>query len=212
MTGTGTGTGVPRVERMPRNQTKKWLTVATVFLMVLAVILCIWGWRAGLFTSAEKMNEFLGKMGIWAPLIFLLIQIVQIVIPVIPGAVTCSVGVLFFGPWAGYFYNYIGIVVGSFLAFLLARRYGHPLIKALASEKTYDKYISWLDKSQDKFDKLFAIAIFLPFSPDDLLCMLAGVSKMSTKRLVWILILCKPLFLIPYSVGLPALSALLTGG
>lgn len=191
---------------------KTIMTVASVLGCAAIVVLCIVGWKSGIFTSPDALNSFLSSMGLWAPLIFLLIQIIQIIIPIIPGAITCSVGVIVFGPVYGFIYNYIGIVIGSFLAFLLARRYGRPLIKSLTAPKTYDKYIGWLDKSQSRFDKLFAAAIFLPFSPDDFLCMLAGVSKMKTGKLLLTLILCKPLFLLPYSFGISSITALLGGG
>ena len=139
----------------------------------------------------------------------MVLQIIQIIIPIIPAAITCSVGVLVFGPVYGFIYNYVAIVIGSFLAFLLARRFGVPLIRSLTSDKTYEKYANWLDRGQAKFDKLFTLAIFLPFAPDDLLCMLAGVSRMPAKKCLLILIVCKPLFLIPYSLGVQGLAGLL---
>lgn len=188
---------------------KTIITIATVAFFLIAIVLGVVGWRSGIFTSMDAMNAFLESMGIWAPLVFILIQIIQIIIPVIPGAITCSVGVLVFGPLQGFIYNYFSIVVGSFLAFCLARRYGVPLIRMLTSDATYEKYAAWLDKGQAKFDKLFAAAIFLPFSPDDLLCMLAGVSKMPAKKCLLILVLCKPAFLIPYSLGIQSLAKLL---
>ena len=49
------------------------------------------------------------------------------------------------------------------------------------------------------------LAIFLPCAPDDLLCMLAGLTHMSLKKFVWIILLGKPLSLIAYSYGLTQL-------
>lgn len=46
------------------------------------------------------------------------------------------------------------------------------------------------------------LAIFLPCAPDDLLCMLAGLTHMSLKKFVLIILLGKPLSLIAYSYGL----------
>lgn len=196
---------LPRIESK-KPAIKTAITVATVLFLLLAVVLAILGWRSGIFTSMDAMNDFLARMGIWAPLVFMVVQVIQIIIPVIPGGITCAVGVLVFGPVPGFIYNYVSIVLGSFLAFCLARRFGVPLIRSLTSDATYAKYSTWLDKGQSKFEKLFSIAIFLPFSPDDLLCMLAGVSKMSAKKCLFILVVCKPLFLIPYSLGIQSLA------
>lgn len=184
---------------------KKVVMIIAGILMLGVVVLAIIGWRAGLFTSVETLQAFLARMGIWAPAVFLLVQIAQIIVAIVPGGITCTVGVVAFGPVMGFIYNYVGIVVGSFLVFLLARRFGVPLIRSLVSPKTFNKYIGWLDKGQPLFNKLFAVAIFLPFAPDDLLCMIAGISKMPLRTYVLILVLCKIPFLIPYSVGLPAL-------
>lgn len=138
-------------------------------------------------------------------MVFLLFQVLQVVIPVIPGGVTCSVGVIAFGPIWGFVLNYTGLVIGSVLAFTFARRFGMLLIKSIIPEKAFAKYSNWLDKEQKLFDKLFAAAIFLPFAPDDLICMLAGVFKMK-KRTFWLIILTLKIpFLLPYSFGLPAI-------
>ena len=75
---------------------------------------------------------------------------------------------------------------------------------------SYDKYIGWLDKGS-KFDLVFAIAIFLPCAPDDLLCMIAGLTKMSWKRFVTIILLGKPMALIAYSMGLTSLMQFIAG-
>jgi uncharacterized membrane protein YdjX (TVP38/TMEM64 family) len=139
----------------------------------------------------------------FAPLAFIILQIVQVVIPIMPGGISCLVGVLMFGAWKGFLYNYIGICIGSVIAFLLARKCGMPLIRQLFSEKTIDKYLKWTDENH-RFTKLFAIAIFLPAAPDDFLCFLAGTTKMSLKVFTCIILLGKPGAIAMYSLGLTA--------
>ena len=89
------------------------------------------------------------------------------------------------------FYNFLGTVIGSCLNFYLARRWGQPLVHNLVEEKTREKYLHWLEDGK-KFDWLFASAILLPFFPDDALCLVAGLSKMSWKRFLWIMLLKLP--------------------
>lgn len=64
-------------------------------------------------------------------------------------------------------------------------------VQGVISKNTYDKYIGWLDK-EIRFDKFFAVAIFLPISPDDFLCLLAGLTKMTLKKFTTIILVCKP--------------------
>ena len=150
----------------------------------------------------------LEKSGYLAPLIFVIIQIVQVVIPIIPGGISQGVGVLMFGPIWGFVYNYVGICIGSIIVFFIARRYGMPLIKKMFKKELVDKYIGWLDKGK-KFDKFFALAIFLPVAPDDFLCYLAGITNISAKKYIMIILLLKPFTISAYSFCLVFLSDLL---
>lgn len=180
--------------------------VATVLGIAATIIFCTWAWKNGFLRSAESIGRVVEKVGVWGPILFILIQIIQVVIPIIPGGVSLLAGVVIFGPIWGFVYNYIGIVIGSMIAFLLVRKMGRPFLQSVSGKRTYEKYISWLDKSGN-FDRMFAIAILLPVAPDDFLCMLAGLTKMSFKKLTAILILCKPPTIIAYSLGLARLAS-----
>jgi uncharacterized membrane protein YdjX (TVP38/TMEM64 family) len=180
---------------------KHHFTLLSIAGLLASIALCAYGYKTGVFTSFETLRSFIYQTGFWGPLIFMLIQIIQVVIPILPGGISCAYGVLLFGAAYGFVYNYVGIVIGSVFAFLLSRRLGKPFIRRLTPGRIYDKYNSWLDKSV-WFEKLFALGIFLPGAPDDLLCMLAGVSGMKMNRFIIILILCKPAALFLYSMGL----------
>lgn len=168
-------------------------------------IFVVYGYKNGLFISIETFREFIAGFGIWAPLIFLLIQIVQVIIPILPGAIGCIAGVIIFGPWMGILYNYIGICIGSIMVFSLSRRYGQQFVKGIIQEKSYEKYIGWVDRGK-KFDTMFAFAIFFPLAPDDLLCYIAGLTKMKLRKFVVIILLGKPLSIALYSMGMATIG------
>ena len=108
---------------------------------------------------------------------------------------------LLFGPVWGFVYNYVGICIGSLIAFAVARNCGKPLLSLLFSEKTIQKYGRWAEE-KDRFAKLFAWAIFLPVAPDDFLCYLAGTTDMTWRRYAAIIFLGKPFAIALYSLGL----------
>ena len=56
------------------------------------------------------------------------------------------------------------------------------------------------------FEKFFALAIFFPVAPDDFLCYLAGVTKMSAKTYIAIIVLLKPFTILMYSAFLVLIS------
>ena len=121
-------------------------------------------------------------MGFFAPIAFLTLQIVQVIIPILPGGVSSGIGVILFGPFWGFVLNYTGSMIGAIIAFLLVRKYGKKFILKSTEQATYDKYIGWLDKGK-KFDIIFAIAIFVPGLPDDLICMIAGLTSISFEKI-----------------------------
>lgn len=176
------------------------LDAATILGLVLTIAFIIYGIKAKIFVSPEALQGFLGRFGIFADIIFILVQVVQVVIPIIPGALGCLAGVIIFGPLKGFIYNYIGICIGSLIAFLLARRYGMGFVEKISNPKLIQKYGSWL--TNKKFDKWFAIAIFSPLAPDDFLCYLAGITNISVKRFSFIIFMGKPFAIAAYSMGL----------
>lgn len=167
----------------------------------LTAIFIVIGYKYGIFTDEHKMQSMLSKAGLFAPLLFILIQAIQVVIPILPGATGCAFGVVFFGAFKGLIYNYIGICIGSVTAFVIARACGREFVKAMTGKHFFSKYSRFL-LTEDKFEKLFAILIFLPLAPDDFLCYLAGISNMSLKKFTLIILLGKPLAIFLYSMGL----------
>lgn len=181
--------------------TKRIFQVTTILGTLFLIGLILYFLSQGYFTDSTKLQALLNQTGIFAPLLFILLQIFQVIIPIIPGGASSALGIVAFGPIWGFFYNYSGLVIGSILAFLLVKRYGKTFILKVCDQKTYDKYIGWLDKGK-KFDRFFAAAIFFPCAPDDILCMIAGLTSMTLKKFSMIIILGKPLALIAYSFGL----------
>ena len=177
---------------------KKWFEITGWILFAIGVV---WAWRAGLFTDTEKLQALLEKSGMLAPLLFVIVQAVQVVIPIMPGAIGCVFGVVFFGAFWGFVFNYIGICIGSVCAFLLARKYGMMFVQNMTGSKFYNKYQHFLEK-ENQFEKMFALLIFLPVAPDDFLCYLAGVSRMRLTRFTTIILLGKPAAIFMYSMGL----------
>ena len=186
--------------------------ILTVLLLAGCTVLGVVGYKRGAFSSVDALQEWMNSYGFWAPLMFIILQTVQVIIPIIPGGVTLLGGVLLFGPWWGFVYNYIGIILGSFAVFAISRSYGKPLMYKLFKKESIDKYEQWTS-NHGRFAKLFAIAIFLPGAPDGLICYLAGTTEMSWKTYSLIILTAKPasiaLYSVLYLLGINSLQELL---
>lgn len=172
-------------------------TTVTIIVTIILIGFIIYGLHLGIFKDKEFLVYYIKSLGIFACIFFILLQAFQVIFPVIPGGASCLAGVLAFGPILGFIYNYIGLVIGSTIAFLLSRKFGLPLVQKLFKQQTIDKYLKYI--KGNSFNKIFTIGIFAPGLPDDLLCYIAGLSNMSLKKFLIIILLGKPWTLLLYS-------------
>ena len=147
---------------------KKLSCIVTAVSLAASVIFILYGLKTGIFYDAESLKKFIAGFGIAGALVFVIFQAVQVVFPILPGGIGCLGGVLIYGAYKGFVYNYIGICIGSVAAFLIAKYYGQPLLHKLFSEKLREKYMKWVNNRH--FDRMFALAIFFPVAPDDFMC------------------------------------------
>lgn len=123
--------------------------------------------------SQEELQEFITSQGAIAPLVFIFISFLQVTFVPIPGAVTILAGNYVFGTGAAFLYSYIGMMLGSVLAFALGKWIGRPFVNWIAGGA--DKVDEWLAKLKGRETVLLFFMFFLPFFPDDLLCSIAGI-------------------------------------
>ena len=193
---------------MSRQAVKKATNFTTLVLIGALIIFSVYGYQKGIFTNRDQLELFIRQSSFWGPLLFIVIQLTQVVIAVIPGGLTCLAGVVFFGPWYGFLYSAVGIIIGSCINFYLARRYGEKFIRLFVSDETYEKTKKKFLTGK-KFDVVFTAAILLPCAPDDVLCMLAGLTDMSWRKFLTILFLGRPVTIVVYSLGGAMLPMLL---
>lgn len=184
---------------MPKFVNKTTINVFTLLSLIACGVFIFYGFKQQIFTSQDALRSFVGGFGAFGAVVFVLFQAVQVVVPILPGGLGCLAGVLLFGPWLGFVYNYVGICLGSIAAFLLAKLYGRPILSVLFRQETIAKYEGWTNRH---FARWFALAIFFPVAPDDFLCWLAGTTKMTLGRFSAIILLGKPASIALYSLGL----------
>lgn len=178
----------------------KKIKICTIAACVVIILLLVKMFFNQKFDSVESLQNYMKGFGIAAPLILTLFQAVQVVIPVLPGYLGCAAGAVAFGTMTGFWCNYIGISLGSIIAFFLARKYGIDIVLALFPEKQYEKWSKRIEKSRS-YDWFLFIATLLPLFPDDFLCYFSGLMKMNSRKFIWIIILGKPWCILAYSIG-----------
>lgn len=186
---------------MESKKKQELINTIVIIGLVASVVYILYTLKIGVFNSKQSFSNYINSFGVFSIIVFIVIQVISIVFPVLPTSLGCVVGVILFGPLEGFIYNYIAICLGSILAFALARIYGSSLVKKLIPSVLYEKYI---DKTKNKkaFEKAFALAIFFPGAPDDILCYIAGLSSIETSKYILIILVGKPVSIALYSVGM----------
>ena len=156
-------------------------------IIAIPIILLILGYifPSSFFLSQEKLRDFIEPFGIWAPVVLVLIQIVQVVLAPISHYVVGIVGGFLFGTWYGFILNLIGRAIGTLIAFYLGRKLGRKIIQKLVKSKTLEKY----DKVFEKGKIILFLIYVLPLFPDDEISYLAGFSSIKSKAFIPIMLL-----------------------
>ncbi len=124
-------------------------------------------------SDKEQIKIFVTSSGIAAPLVFILVQILQVIFAPVPGEATGFVGGYLFGAGMGFFYSTIGLGLGSCINFLIGRVSGVKFARKMISAKKMEKFDNLFKKQG--IVVLFLLFVF-PGFPKDILSMLAGVS------------------------------------
>lgn len=148
------------------------------------------------FNSVDKMQTAILELGFWGRFIFVLLQFLQVTFIPLPSPVLIVAGSLIYGPFQAGILSISGILLGSALAFFLGRVFGKKVVIFMVGEKIEQKWSKFL--SSCKYT--FVIMMFLPFFPDDVLCLVAGVTDMSWTFFMLTQLIARPvsIFLVSY--------------
>ena len=173
---------------------KKFFRIAIVLLAIagfLALVYFVLVW-IGLWeklNSVEKMRNFILDLGFWGRITFVFLQFLQVTFVPIPSTILTIAGSIIYGPLQGGLLSMSGILLGSVLAFLLGRVFGRRLVTFMVGKQTCEKWVRFLSKAR----YTFFFMMLLPMFPDDVLCLVAGVTSMSWAFFVITNLLTRPI-------------------
>lgn len=177
----------------------RWSRRVTLAGWLVLAALLLWGIWSGALTSVSRLRELVDGFGPLGPVVYALVGAAEAIFPVVPGSATIMAAPILFGPLVGLLAAYAATCLGSVAVFALSRHVGQDLLHARFRPATVDRWLGWLQHRH--FTRWFALAIALPVAPDDLLCYLAGLSRMRWRTFVLIILLLKPWALIIYVFG-----------
>lgn len=168
------------------------------WLITLLLTLCFLGgcfallWNTGFFSclcSLEEMQAYIDRFAPYSHLFFFFLQLFSVLAAPIPSNITALAGALLFGTWTAFVLTWLAVVLGSVVVFLLARTLGQGFADRVVNQKISAKYLEILRRKRD----VFLILVFLfPFFPDDLICILAGLTDIPFHRFFLIVLFTRP--------------------
>jgi uncharacterized membrane protein YdjX (TVP38/TMEM64 family) len=159
-----------------------------------------WHFLVRLHVDKPFLKHTLREWGVLAPVIFIGLQALQVIVAPIPGEVTGILGGYLFGEWIGFLYSTIGLTLGSVAAFGVGRWLGIRYVKRLVSQEVWEK-LGFIVEAEGTI--LCFIVYLIPGLPKDLICYLFGLSPMP----FWVFTLVSTLGRIPGTWVLSAQGA-----
>ena len=170
----------------------KILAICNVLIAMFGVM---YMWLIGndllyIFSSVTQFKNFILATGHAGVVVYIAIQILQVVVLPIPAAVICISGALIYGPFFGAMYCSIGVIIGSIISFWLGRVFGCRLVSWVVGRQNAIKYASVLTSKGKSF---LPLAFLLPLFPDDILCLIAGITDMKFDYFIFVTIVFRPI-------------------
>ncbi len=149
-------------------------------------------------TDAEKIDglvKIIKGFGGWGMLVYFLIQVLQVVVLPLPAAVCYVPGSLIWGPLVSTLVATAGVIVGSVICYFIGKFFGKRAVVWIAGKETTEKYCSYLSK---RGKVLFVLMQILPFFPDDILCMVVGLTGMNFWFFLGTIVIVRPFIIAAY--------------
>ena len=147
-------------------------------------------------TTFEDLRQLSLSFGGWGIITYIIINLLQCVVIPVPTTLTVLVGTAIYGPFVAFLYATIGVILGSSIAFAIGRYCSRPVVNWIFGKEKVEKYQDILNK---RAELVLFLTLALPFFPDDLICMMAGVSDIKYFKFLLISVVAR-------GVGLATIS------
>ena len=182
---------------------------AAAILSVISVVTCLLSvggflWIRANFGENNVLKDWVTEHPVLGSLAMIAICAVQVIIAFIPGELVEIASGVIFGAVGGTVVCLTGILLGSVIAILLARRFGRRLVESLYPKEKLDSLPVLNDPS--KRNAMTAILFLIPGTPKDLLTYIIGLTDMSIPLYLLLTSVCRLPSVIMSTVGGDALG------
>lgn len=161
----------------------------SVLLIVVYLILMLVVWLILKMFKLDNINTLreICSDGIVGQLIFIILQVIQVVFLPLNSIIFTIPAIIIFGPLKAFFVSYVGLILGSIVMFFIGRSGGIKIMNMLVGKDKANYYANVLGKGKFLFPIFMLIAIF----PDDILCVSAGLSNIKFSYFLCVILITR---------------------
>ncbi|MBZ9621767.1 TVP38/TMEM64 family protein [Clostridium sp. FP2] len=158
---------------------KQYIVLSSVLLFFIYIGYEYYFKYSYMFKNPNILKEVIRSYGNFSILVFILMQVIQVVVFFIPGEFIQVAGGYIFGTFLGGIISLMGITLGSIVVYFISNNYGKLLVEKLI----LNKKVKFFRKILKAGSKKFVVFIFylIPGIPKDALAYICGVSDISFK-------------------------------
>ncbi len=147
--------------------------------VTLILVLLAWEWPFGL--TAQALEEAIRSWGPWGVFASIGLMIIHSFVPFPAEFLAIANGMVFGLVW-GTVITWTGAMLGAFLAFGLARKFGRPFVEMMVTRKDWQK---WDNRVAARGGHLVLISRFIPIIAFNLINYAAGLMRVSWWTFGW---------------------------
>ncbi len=162
---------------------KKIVAAAAFLIFLLFCTLVTYYIGVPMIRLAKEPMQFrawVDAHGIWGRIIFVGMVILQVVVAFIPGEPIELAAGYAFGFWEGTLLTMLGFLIGSWLIFLLVKRFGVKLVEVFFAPDKIERFAFLKDPR--RAEALAFILMLIPGTPKDFLSYFAGLTPLKLGR------------------------------
>lgn len=173
------------------NRLKLFKLILFIIVIVLVILATIKLFpiftNIGTSEGQQKFKSEITSQGINGIIYLIGLQLLQILIPVLPGEPIEFLAGMCYGTWGGLLLIFIGAFLSSTIIFFLVKKLGKDFIKTFLGEDKLDKFEnSKLLSNHKRLELLLFIAFFIPGTPKDFFTYIAGLLPINPTRFLLI--------------------------
>ena len=175
-------------------QNKKAIKTAAVVILVIVMIgLTIAGIPLVKLLSTDEGRDALQAIVdsnvVLGVIVYLLLQMLQVVVALIPGGVIQILGGVLFGNFWGTVLCFLGILIGTVVVFSVVRKFGMPVVEAFVDGKGIKRF-DFLNDDR-KLEATVFILFLIPGMPKDALTYIVPLTKIKPSRFFFLSMLAR---------------------